>query len=86
MAGEQKIGKVTHYYGNAGAAIIELSEGVLKKGDKIHFKGKTTDFEEVVDSLQWDHKNVEEGKKGSSIAIAVKDRVRLNDEVYKVAA
>lgn len=80
---EKEIGKVTHFFTNINVAVIELSD-TLKLGDKIHIKGATTDFEQIVDSMQIEHKNVEEAKKGDSIGLKVSDRVREGDKVFKV--
>ena len=80
---EKKIGKVISYYGNIRVAAIEL-EGSLKIGDKIKIKGATTDFKQTVDSMQIEHKVVQEAKKGSSIGIRVKDKVRPQDVVFKL--
>lgn len=80
---EKKIGTVMSYYSQIGVAAIEL-EGPLKIGDKVKIKGSTTDFEQTVDSMQIEHKKVSEAKKGASIGIKVKDKVRPNDAVYKL--
>lgn len=79
---EKLVGKITHYYGHIGVGIVELSDS-LKIGDEIHIKGKSTDFEQVVDSMQIEHKNVSEAKEGEVIGLKVKERVREGDEVYK---
>jgi|TARA_Y100000310_G_scaffold101777_1_gene99905 putative protease len=84
MAKEKKIGKIFSYYSNIGVAAIELTEGSLKVGDEIHIKGSTTDITQKVDSMQVEHEEVKSAKKGGSIGIKVKDRVRPNDEVFKV--
>jgi len=78
---ERLIGKIIHYYSNLGVGIVELFD-TLKLGDEIHIKGKTTDFEQKVDSIQIEHKPVEEGKTGEVVGIKVKDKVREGDEVY----
>jgi translation elongation factor EF-1alpha len=91
MAEEQKpeealgkeVGKVAHYYTKLGVAVIELSD-TLKVGDKIKIKGATSDFEQTVDSMQIEHKNIEEAKRGQSIGMKVKEHVREHDVVYKV--
>jgi len=80
---EKLIGKITHYYGKIGVGIIELSDN-LKVGDKIHIKGHSTDFEEVVDSIQVEHENVNSAKKGEVIGLKVKDKVKEGDEVYLI--
>ncbi len=83
MAKEKEIGKVFRFFSKASVAAIELS-GTLKVGDKIHIKGATTDFEQTVDSIQIENESIEEAKKGISVGISVKDKVRPNDKVYKV--
>lgn len=83
MAEEKSIGKIFSYYANIGVAAIDLV-GDLKVGDTIHIKGNTTDFKQKVDSIQIEHEKVISAKKGDSVGIKVKDRVRPNDMVYKV--
>ncbi len=77
------IGKVTHYYGGLEVAIVKFNTKV-KTGDKVHFKGATTDFEEKIKSMQFDHKEIKEAKKNQEIGIKVGDKVREGDEVYLV--
>ncbi len=85
MAEEKLIGKITHYFTNIGVGVIEVTEGELKVGDKIHIKGATSDFEQTVDSMQIEHENVEVAKKGDAIGLKVEQQVREGDEVYKAA-
>ncbi len=77
------IGKVTHYYPKIGVAVIELSEE-LKVGDRISIEGATTNFEQTVESMEIEHQKVEVAKAGNSIGLKVIDRVRENDNVYKI--
>lgn len=81
---EQEIGIVSSYFSHAEVAAITLSDK-LKIGDRIHIKGHTTDFEQLVDSMQINRKDVKEAKKGDEIGIKVTDRVRPNDKVFIVA-
>lgn len=80
---EELIGKVTDYFAKIGVIAVELS-GTLKAGDKIHVKGHTTDFEQVVDSIQIEHQSVPEAGPGASIGIKVKEHCRHNDQVFRV--
>lgn len=80
---EELIGKITHYFDKIEVGIIELSKGKLAAGDEIHVKGTTTDFDQVVDSMQIEHEQVKTAKKGDAIGLKVKDKVREGDEVYK---
>lgn len=82
---EVEIGKITHYFSKIDVGVIEITANeVLKKGDTIHIKGATTDFEQQVDSLQINHKDVKEVKKGDAFGLKVKGPVREHDVVYKV--
>ncbi len=81
---EQLIGRVTHYFGKAGVAAIEISAGELHVGDTIHVKGHTTDFAQTVDSIQIDRQPVEVAKVGDAIGIRVPEHAREHDDVYKV--
>lgn len=78
----KEIGKVTHFFEKASVAVVELS-GSLKVGDSINIKGNTTDFEQKVESMQIEHKNIKEAKAKQSIGLKVKERVRQNDKVFK---
>ena len=80
---EEEIGRVTHYYPKIGVAVVEL-KSTLKVGDKILVKGATTNFEQVVESMQIEHKNVEKAEAGQSVGLKVKERVRENDKVYRL--
>lgn len=61
-----------------------MTKGKLKIGDTIHIKGHTTDFEEIVKSMQIEHANISEAKAGDSIGLKVSQHVRKKDSVYKV--
>jgi putative protease len=77
-----EIGHITHFFSKISVAVIELTKP-LAVGDTILVKGPTTDFEQVVDSMQIEHKNVQQAKAGESIGLKVADRVREKDTVYK---
>lgn len=77
------IGKVTHYFSNIEVAVIELSD-TLKVGDTIRIVGGMTDFTQTVESMEIEHKKVEEAKKGQSIGLKVSQKVREGYSVYKL--
>jgi len=77
------IGKITHYFGNIGVAVIELSD-TLKVGDNIRIVGGETDFTQIIESMEVEHKKVEEAKKGDSIGVKVGQKVREGYKVYKL--
>ena len=84
MAKEKQIGEVTHYFNKIGVAVVKLG-ATLKTGEDVHIKGATTDFTQKVDSMQVEHENVDEAKKGESIGMKVKKPVRQKDKVYAVS-
>jgi putative protease len=77
-----KIGHVAHFFTKICVAVIELTEP-LSVGDTIVFKGPTTDFEQPVESMQIEHKNIQKAEAGQSIGLKVAQHVRENDVVYK---
>jgi putative protease len=81
---EKVIGVITHYFGKISVGVIKLKAG-LKVGDKIHIKGAHDDFTQVVESMQFNHKDISYAKKGMEVGIKVIQRVHENDKVYKVA-
>ena len=84
MSEEKQIGKVFSFFSKISVAAIELTEDNLALGDKIRFKGSTTDFEQEVKSMQIEGQEVQEVGPGKSVGLKVKDRVRPGDLVYKV--
>jgi len=85
MAEEKLVGVVTHYFGHISVGILKLTAGELKIGDKVHFKGHSTDFEQTIASMQVDHKDVAAAKKGEEFGTKVDQKVREDDEVFLVA-
>ena len=84
MADTQKIGRVTHYFGKIQVAVIELTDGELKVGDRIKISGENTEVEQTVDSMEVDKEPVETAKEGDSFGLKVADKVREGDEVHLV--
>lgn len=83
MSEGKKIGKVTHYYSKIGVAVVEL-ESDLKVGDEIVIKGAHTDVEQVVDSMQMEHENINVAHKGMAIGLKVGDTVHEGSIVFKM--
>jgi translation initiation factor IF-2 len=84
MPAERKIGTVTDYFARIGVAAIRLTDGDLQVGDRIRVQGQTTDFTQVVDSLQVQHQAVPRAERGQEVAVKVGERVRRHDAVLKV--
>ncbi len=81
---EKKVGVVSHYFNHIQVAGIDVTEGELHVGDKIHIKGHTSDFTQNVDSIEIEHESVEVAKPGDSIGIKVVEHAREHDEVFVV--
>ena len=78
-----KVGDVSHYYTNIEVAVVELIDK-LKVGDKIIIKGATTEFTQLVKSIQIEHDQITEAGVGDSIGLVVEYRVRLGDQVFRI--
>ncbi len=76
-------GNVTHYYKEIGVATIAMKDS-LETGNVIHIKGHTTDFEQKVEAMQIEHREITRATKGQVIGLKVKDYVREHDMVYRV--
>jgi hypothetical protein len=79
---ERKIGVITHFFKQINVAVIDVSE-TLKIGDKIHVKGDSTDFFHNIESMEIDHKPVENITQGS-VGIKLPEMARPNDVVFLV--
>jgi translation elongation factor EF-1alpha len=81
---EQEVGVIVKFFAKPGVAAVAVNSGSIKNGDLLRFKGHTTDFNDMVTSMEIDNKPIEEAKAGDLVGIKVKERVRENDRVYKV--
>jgi putative protease len=81
---EEQVGTVVKFFAKPSVAALEITSGALKVGDVLHYKGHTTDFTEEVSSMQIDNQPVDEAKPGDLVGLKVSERVRENDQVYKV--
>ena len=77
-----EVGHITHFFAKISVAVVELTVP-LAVGDRILIKGPTTDFEQVVESMQIEHQNIERAEAGQSIGLKIEQRVRGKDIVYK---
>lgn len=83
MAADTTMGTITHYYTHLGVGIVKLARQ-LAVGERVRFSGHTTDFEQVVEEMQFDHKPIEKGTKGQEVGIKVEQHVREGDRVVLV--
>lgn len=81
---ETEVGKVTHYFTHLMVAVVKLDDK-LKRGDKIHIVGHTSNFTQNIDTMQIEHDSIIEAGPGQEVGIRVVDHAHENDSVYKVA-
>ena len=81
---EKPIGQIVHYFDHIKVAVIKLNSSLVL-GDSIRIAGgKDTDFEQKVDSMEFDHKPLKKAKKGQEVGMKIKEKAREGYKVYKV--
>lgn len=78
------MGQVTHFFSHRSVAAIRLS-APLALGDKIHFRGHTTDLVQNVASMEVEHAKVDAAGPGDDVALEVDDHVREGDLIFHEA-
>ena len=77
-----QVGRITHFFTKIGVAVVEL-RAPLVVGERILVKGPSTDFEQVVESMQIEHENIPRAEAGQSIGLKTTEHAREKDIVYK---
>ncbi|TGC10758.1 peptidase U32 [Methanolobus halotolerans] len=80
----QAVGIVTNFFPKNNAASVKLLEQGLTVGDNIIIEGNTTYIEQEVSCLIVDGESVNYAEKGNETGLAVVDRVRKNDRVFRI--
>ncbi len=80
---EVYLGTVTHFFNKICVAVLSLSD-TITVGDQIYIRGRTTELEQAVRSLQIEHQPVQEAGPGDDVALEVLKRVRQRDKVFKL--
>ncbi len=80
MAAKEKavlniLGRVTHYYGRIGVAVVELQSPV-GLGDIVRLRHGTKEFVQPITSLQVDREPVAQAMKGAAVGMKVMEKVR----------
>ena len=80
---KKDIAKVVNYYSKIKVAELQLWED-LAIGDEIMIQGKTTgSVTQIIESMEIDNEFVEFAGKNQNVAVAINEKVRANDFVYK---
>lgn len=77
-----QVGCITHFFSKIGVAVVELT-APLTVGDHILVKGPSTDFKQVVESMQIEHENIPRAEAGQAIGLKMVERAKERDMVYK---
>lgn len=83
MVEKKLVGKVVHFYPKASVAVVDVLD-TIKVGDKISIEKESSSFEQVIDSMQIEHVNIQEAKKGQSIGLKVIEMAKEGAQVFKV--
>jgi translation initiation factor IF-2 len=78
----EAIGVVREYFRKPGVAAVQVLRGRVKVGDSVRFLGHTTDFTQLIKSMQMNHTDIPEAGEGDFVGILVGDRVRENDKMF----
>lgn len=79
------VGKVVKYFSKIGVAEIAVTASEIEKGEKILITGPTTGVMYIdANEIRYDLKPVDKVEKGWNVSIAVTDKVRPNDKVFKL--
>jgi len=77
------LGYVEDYFAKIGVIALTLKKAV-STGGRIHVLGHTTNFEQVVDSMQIEHQAVTDAKPKDAVGIKVTARARRGDHIYLI--
>lgn len=77
-----EVGHIAHFFSKISVAVVEL-HAPLATGDRILVKGPSTDFEQVVESMQIEHESIQRAEAGQSIGLKTVQQARERDLVYK---
>lgn len=81
---ETEVGEVVHYFGHIGVAVVKATKSAIKKGDELHIVGGSADFDQTVNSLQVEHKDVDQLAKGKEGGMKVSEKVHEGNKIFKV--
>ena len=77
------VGTITHYYPKVHAAVLNVLKPI-SLADRLHIKGKHTDFKFKVKSMQINLIPIDSAKKGEEIGLEVPSEVRERDQVFLI--
>ncbi|MBI4100188.1 U32 family peptidase C-terminal domain-containing protein [Candidatus Microgenomates bacterium] len=79
---DQLLGKITHYYDKIGVAVVEVQKP-FSLGDEIKISGSDHEFVQKVESMQIEHEQIQQAKKGQTIGLRTDQKVKEGDVIFK---
>ncbi|MHB9019860.1 MAG: hypothetical protein ACYC3G_03250 [Minisyncoccota bacterium] len=83
MPKRKPIGEVTHFFDKICVAVVKFNEGVAV-GEELCFEGPKESFNQVLNSMQYEHESIPKAKKGQEVGVKTKKPVREGHKVYRV--
>jgi len=83
---KDELGRVIAFFRIPVVAIIKVTQGSMKIGDRVWIKGHTTDLKQTITSMQVNHQPILEAKKGDELGIKTSSRARRGDRVYRITS
>ena len=83
MVEKKLVGKIIHFYPKIDVAVVEL-EDTLNVGDKISIEKGEEIFEQVVESMQIEHENIQQAEAGQAIGLRVTEKAKEGSQVFKL--
>ena len=80
------LGEITHFFSRIQVVVVKISKGEIAIGDRLHIKGKTTDFIQKVKSLQIESVDVKKVRRGQLVGLKVDRQAKPGDKVFKVVS
>lgn len=79
---DKPIGEVTHYFDKIGVAVIKLNAAGLSVGAKVKFQTKDGEFEQTIESMQIEHKQIDKAKSGDEFGLKTDKPVEKGDKLF----
>lgn len=81
-----QIGSIIHYFDKIKVAVVKLTKGDLKIGDKVKLIDvKGSEFTQKIKSMQIEHASIEIAKSGDEFGLLVEKPIRAKTKIVKVS-
>lgn len=77
------VGVVTHFFSRIHVIVVKITKDKIQVGDTLLIKGSTSNFKQVVKSLQIESVEVKSAQKGQLVGLKVDREARVGDKVFK---